>query len=271
MLMVSICSYLPNQIRVGLVRSGASVVRTKRSGALLECALGCALLAHFASKVQSSQAKCALKIGVRRPSAHLKASQTDFATCTLPKCASRAQNPTFAPYLRTLFSALESYSSLLYSFLSPVIAASRPPSLNFAIIVLPSPSFSTLLSSQPAKSLSLSLQPGNGPTNTARRASAYPARKREFVVATACWAQQRCTLYFMPRANLSRPKMHPARIYSSPAFGSAAGGAYQAAAIGMTNHGSILFSGVKVVVSENRRGANKGRKWIFAPFICALR
>ncbi len=29
--------------------------------------------AHFASKVQSLQAKCALKIGVRRPSAHLKA------------------------------------------------------------------------------------------------------------------------------------------------------------------------------------------------------
>ncbi len=83
--------------RVGLVRSGASVVRTKRSGALLKCALGCALLAHFAREVWNSQAKCALKIGVRRPSAHLKTPQTDFATCALPKCASGAQNRTFAP------------------------------------------------------------------------------------------------------------------------------------------------------------------------------
>jgi hypothetical protein len=146
--------------RVGLVRLGASVVRTKRSGALLKCTLGCALLAHFASEVRSLQAKCALKIGVRRPSAQLKAPQTEFATCALPKCTSRAQNPTlFVPYLHTLFSVQESYLSLLYSFLLPVITASRPPSLNFAIIVLPSPSFSTLLSSQPAKSLSLSLQP----------------------------------------------------------------------------------------------------------------
>ena len=59
--------------RVCLVRSGMSVVRTKRSGVLLKRALGCALLAHFASKVWSLQAKCALKIGVRRPSAQLKA------------------------------------------------------------------------------------------------------------------------------------------------------------------------------------------------------
>ncbi len=134
-------------------------MRTKRSGALLKCALDCALLAQFASKVRSSQAKCALKIGVCRPSAHLKVPQTYFATCALPKCASRAQNPTFSPYLRTSFSALESYSSLLYSFLSPVFAASRPPSLDFAIVLVPSPSFSTLRSSQPSKSLSLSLQP----------------------------------------------------------------------------------------------------------------
>jgi hypothetical protein len=118
--------------RVGLVRSGASVVRTERSGALLKCALGCALLAHFASEVRSSQAKCALKIGVCRLSAHLKAPQTDFATCALPKCASRAQNPTFAPYLRTLFSALESYSSFLWCFLLPVIAGLRPHNLCFA-------------------------------------------------------------------------------------------------------------------------------------------
>jgi hypothetical protein len=118
--------------RVGLVWSGANVVRTKWSGVLFKCALGCALLAHFASKVRSSQAKCALKIGVRRPSAHLKAPQTDFATCTLPKCSSRAQNPTFAPYLRTLFSALESYSSFLWCFLLPVIAGLRPHNLCFA-------------------------------------------------------------------------------------------------------------------------------------------
>jgi hypothetical protein len=116
-------------IRVGLVRSGASVVRTKQSGVLLKCALGCTLLAHFASEVQSSQAKCTLKIGVRRPSAHLKAPQTDFATCALPKCASRAQNPTFAPCLHTLFSALESYSSFLWCFLLPVIAGLRPHNL----------------------------------------------------------------------------------------------------------------------------------------------
>jgi hypothetical protein len=117
---------------VGLVRSGASVVSTKRSGVLLKCALGCALLAHFASKVWSSQAKCTLKIGVCRPSAHLKAPQTDFATCALPKCASRVQNPTFAPYLCTSFSALESYSSLLWCFLLPVIAGLRPHNLRFA-------------------------------------------------------------------------------------------------------------------------------------------
>ena len=94
--------------------------------------LGCALLAHFASEVRSSQAKCALKIGFRRPSAHLKAPQTDFANCALPKCASRAQNPTFAPYLCTSFSALESYSSFLWCFLSPVIAGLRPHNLHFA-------------------------------------------------------------------------------------------------------------------------------------------
>ncbi len=116
----------PTVIRVCLVRSGASLVRTKRSGALLKCALGCTLLAHFANKVWSLQAKCALKIGVCRPSAHFKAPQTDFATCALPKCASRAQNPTFAPYLCTLFSALESYLLFLWCFLSPVIAGLRP-------------------------------------------------------------------------------------------------------------------------------------------------
>ncbi len=107
-------------------------MRTKRSGALLKCTLGCALLAHFTSKVWSLQAKCALKIGVRRPSAHLKAPQSDFVTCALPKCASRAQNPTFAPYLRTSFSALESYSSFLWCLLLPVIAGLRPHNLRFA-------------------------------------------------------------------------------------------------------------------------------------------
>ncbi len=111
-------------IRVCLVRLGTTVVRTKRSGALLKCALGCALLAHFASKVWSLQAKCTLKIGVCRPSA--QAPQTDFVTCALPKCASRAQNPTFAPYLCTSFSALESYSLFLWCFLLPVIAGLRP-------------------------------------------------------------------------------------------------------------------------------------------------
>ncbi len=118
--------------RVDLVQSGASVVRSKRSGALLKCALGCALLAHFASKVRSSQAKCTLKIGVCRLIAHLKAPQTDFATCALPKCASRAQNPTFAPDLHTSFSAVESYSSFLWCFLSPVITGLRPHNLRFA-------------------------------------------------------------------------------------------------------------------------------------------
>ncbi len=54
------------------------------------------------------------------------------ATCALPKCASRAQNPTFVPYLRNSFSALESYSSFLWSFLSPVIAGLRPHNLRFA-------------------------------------------------------------------------------------------------------------------------------------------
>jgi hypothetical protein len=117
---------------VGLVWLGASIVRTKRSGVLLKCALGCTLLAHFASKVWSLQAKCALKIGVRRPSSHLKAPQTDFATCALPKCASRAQNPTFAPYLHTSFSALESYSLFLWCFLSPVIAGLKPHNICFA-------------------------------------------------------------------------------------------------------------------------------------------
>ncbi len=118
--------------RVGLVQTGTSVVRTKRSWGLLKCALGCALLAHFASKVRSLQAKCAPKIGVCRPSAHLKASQTEFATCALPKCASRVQNLTFAPYLHTSFSALESYSTFLWCLLLPVIAGHRPHNLCFA-------------------------------------------------------------------------------------------------------------------------------------------
>jgi hypothetical protein len=52
---------------VCLVWLGASVVHTKRSGALLSVHLAFALLAHF----------------------------VNFATCALPKCASRAQNPTF--------------------------------------------------------------------------------------------------------------------------------------------------------------------------------
>jgi hypothetical protein len=84
---------------VGLVRSGASVVCTKRSGALLKCALGCALLAHFASKDWSSQAKCALKIRVHKPSVHLKVPQTDFATCALPKYAGRAQKSNICALL----------------------------------------------------------------------------------------------------------------------------------------------------------------------------
>jgi hypothetical protein len=71
--------------RVCLVWSGVSIVHTKRSGALLSAHFACALLVHF----------------------------VNFATCALPKCASRAQNPTFVPYLGTLFSALESYLSLL--------------------------------------------------------------------------------------------------------------------------------------------------------------
>ena len=33
---------------------------------------------------------------------------------------------------------------------------------------------------------------------------------------------------------------------------------------------ALRFLRVKVVVSKNRRGANKERKWIFAPFICTL-
>jgi hypothetical protein len=72
------------------------------------------------------------------------------------------------------------------------------------------------------------------------------------------------TLYFMLCANLSHPKMHPPRIYSSLVFGSAAGGAGQAAAINMTSHGSI-FSGVKVVVSNN----NGYLRPLFVPFTCA--
>ncbi len=72
------------------------------------------------------------KFAVRKPSAHLKAHQTNFVTCALPKCASRAQNPTFVPYLRTSFSALESYSSFLWSFLLPVIAGLSPHNHCFA-------------------------------------------------------------------------------------------------------------------------------------------
>ncbi len=103
---------------MGLVWSGASVVRTKRSGALLSVHLACALLAHFASKIRSLQAKCALK-----------STPDQFATCALPNCASRAQNPTFVPYLCTLLSVLESYSPFLWSFLLPVIAGLRPHNL----------------------------------------------------------------------------------------------------------------------------------------------
>ncbi len=44
----------------------------------------------------------------------------------------KAQNPTFAPYLHTLFSVLESYSLFLWSFLLPVIAGLRPHNLCFA-------------------------------------------------------------------------------------------------------------------------------------------
>jgi hypothetical protein len=39
--------------RVGLVRSGVSKVRTKRSGVLLSAHLACALLAHFASQART--------------------------------------------------------------------------------------------------------------------------------------------------------------------------------------------------------------------------
>ncbi len=49
--------------------------------------------------------KCALGLHptcrLCKPSAHF----VDFVTCALPKCASRVQNPTFVPYLCTLFSA----------------------------------------------------------------------------------------------------------------------------------------------------------------------
>jgi hypothetical protein len=83
--------------RVCLVRLGATVVRTKRSGALLKCALGCALLAHFASKVRSLQAKCALKIGVPRPSAHLKAPQTDLRLAPFPSAQVGCKTQHFCP------------------------------------------------------------------------------------------------------------------------------------------------------------------------------
>ncbi len=57
--------------------------------------------------------------------------------------------------------------------------------------------------------------------------------------------------------------------YSLLAFGSTVGGACQAAVIGMTSNGSI-FSGVKVVVSDNQRaqikGANGYLRPLFVPF-----
>ncbi len=84
------------------------------------------------SLVTKTQPKCALGL---RPTilAHFASQHfVHFATCPLPKCASRAQNPTFVPYLHTLFYALESYSSFLWSFLSTVIARLRPPNLRFA-------------------------------------------------------------------------------------------------------------------------------------------
>jgi hypothetical protein len=93
------------------VWSGVSKVSTKQSGV---AHLACALL----------RPTCALC----KPSVHF----VDFATCALPKCTSRVENPTFAPYLHTLFSALESYSLFLRSILSPVIAGLRPHNLHFA-------------------------------------------------------------------------------------------------------------------------------------------
>jgi hypothetical protein len=91
----------------------------------VECAISRTWLVPYLRLLQAKSAVC-------KPSAHLKAHQTDFATCALPKCTSRAQNPTFAPYLRTSFSALESYSLFLWSFLLPFIAGLRPHNFCFA-------------------------------------------------------------------------------------------------------------------------------------------
>jgi hypothetical protein len=67
------------------VINSVNEVRTMQSGVLLGAHLACAPLAHF----------CKLSV-------HF----VNFATCTLPKCASEMQNPTFAPFLRTLFLRL---------------------------------------------------------------------------------------------------------------------------------------------------------------------
>ncbi len=80
--------------RVGLVRSGASVVRTKWSGALLSAHLACALLAQFASEVRSSQAKCALKIRVSQAKCALKSAPDQFCDLRPSQVRKRAQNPT---------------------------------------------------------------------------------------------------------------------------------------------------------------------------------
>jgi hypothetical protein len=82
-----------------LVWSGASVVPTKQSRVLLSVHLACALLAHFASKVPSLQAKCTPKSTPDR-----FCNLCPFQVCKYD----RVQNATFAPYLRTSFSALES-------------------------------------------------------------------------------------------------------------------------------------------------------------------
>ncbi len=68
-----------------LAKASADVVRIKGFLAISKCTFARALLAHFAV----------------------------FATCVLPKVASRAQNRCFAPYLQPSVYALESYTFIL--------------------------------------------------------------------------------------------------------------------------------------------------------------
>ena len=68
-----------------LARAGTDVVRIEGFLVIFKCAFAHTLLVHFAV----------------------------FATCALPKVASRAQNRCFAPYLRHSVSELESYTFIL--------------------------------------------------------------------------------------------------------------------------------------------------------------